>query len=145
MQGVLFDLDHVVQGANAYLTAMGVSDRCKAEAGDFFKAVPAGGDMYIMKNIIHDWDDQRSIAILKNIAAQLKGNPRGKVVLLEFALPEGNEPHFGKWADIEMLALPGGRERTAEEYRDLFARAGLRMTRIVPTDAPQNIIEAVLA
>jgi len=86
MKGVLFDLDHVVQGANAYLTAMGVSGRCKVEAGDFFKAVPAGGDTYILKNIIHDWDDQRSITILKNIAAQLKGNPRGKVVLLEFAL-----------------------------------------------------------
>jgi hypothetical protein len=97
-----------------------------------------------MKNIIHDWNDEKCLVILKNIAEQLKGVPRGKVVLLEFALNSGNNPEFGKWADIEMLALPGGRERTAEEYRDLFGRAGFRMTRIVPTDAPQSVIEAVL-
>jgi hypothetical protein len=145
MKGILFDLDHVVQGASTHLAAMGVSNRCEIEAGDFFKNVPAGGDTYIMKNIIHDWDDQRSIAILKNIAARLKGIPGGKLILLEFALPEGNDPHLGKWADIEMLALPGGRERTEEEYRDLFARAGLRLTRVVPTKAPQSVIEAVLA
>ena len=145
MKGILFDLDHVVQGANAHLTAMGVSNRCAIEAGNFFEAVPAGGDTYIMKNIIHDWDDERSIVILKNIAARLKGNPRGKVVLLEFALNPGNEPHLGKWADVEMLALPGGRERTGDEYRELFARAGLKMTRVVPTKSPQSVIEAVLA
>jgi hypothetical protein len=143
MKGILFDLNHVVRGAGDYLRAMGVADRCRAESGNFFESVPAGGDTYIMKNIIHDWDDERAIAILKNIAARLKGNPSGKVVLLEFVLTSGNEPHFGKWADIEMLALPGGRERTSEEYRELFERAGLRLTRTVPTQTPQCVIEAI--
>lgn len=144
MKGILFDLDHVVRGAGAQLSAMGVADRCAIQAGDFFTAVPPGGDTYIMKNIIHDWDDERSLVILKNIAGRLKGTPQGKVVLLEFALSPGNDPQLGKWADIEMLALPGGRERTSDEYRDLFARAGLRMTRVVPTKAPQSVIEAVV-
>jgi hypothetical protein len=144
MKGILFDLEHVVRGATPHLKAMGVADRCAIESGNFFEAVPAGGDTYILKNIIHDWNDEKSIVILKNIAARLKGNPLGKVVLLEFALTPGNEPQLGKWADIEMLALPGGRERTADEYRDLFKRAGLKMTRIVPTKAPQSVIEAVL-
>jgi O-methyltransferase domain len=144
MKGILFDLDHVVEGASAHLKAEGVADRCEIQSGDFFKAVPAGGDTYIMKNIIHDWDDERSINILKNIASRLKGNPLGKVVLLEFALSSGSEPQVGKWADIEMLALPGGRERTEQEYRELFKRSGLRLTRVVPTQAPQSVIEAVL-
>lgn len=144
MKGILFDLDHVVEGAPLYLKAQGVLDRCQIQSGDFFKSVPAGGDTYIMKNIIHDWDDERSITILKNIASRLKGNPSGKVVLLEFALTPGNEPQIGKWADIEMLALPGGRERTEDEYRGLFKRSGLRLTRVVPTQAPQSVIEAVL-
>lgn len=143
MKGILFDLDHVVEGAAPYLKAEGVLDRCEIQPGDFFKSVPAGGDTYILKNIIHDWDDERSIAILKNIAFRLKGNPEGKVVLLEFALSADSRPQIGVWADIEMLALPGGRERTEGEYRDLFKRSGLRLTRVVPTQAPQSVIEAV--
>ena len=143
MKGILFDLDHVVRGAGPHLQAMGVADRCAVESGSFFESVPAGGDTYIMKNIIHDWNDEKSLIILKNIAKRLKGVSNGKVVLLEFALTPGNEPHLGKWADIEMLALPGGRERTADEYRELFAKAGFRMTRVVPTKAPSSVIEAI--
>jgi hypothetical protein len=144
MRGILFDVDHVVQGAEPHLRAMGVADRCEIVAGDFFKSVPRGGDTYIMKNIIHDWDDERSLRILKNIGDQLKKNqPRGRVILLEMILTSGNEPQLGKWADIEMLALAGGRERTEDEYRELFAKAGFRLARITPTQSPQSVIEAV--
>ena len=141
MRGILFDIDHVVAGAEPYLRSIGVADRCQIVAGNFFESVPAG-DTYIMKNIIHDWDDEKSILILKNIGAQLKAQPNGKILLLEMVLSAGNEPELGKWADIEMLALPGGRERTENEYRDLFARAGFRLTRIVRTQGPQSVIEA---
>ena len=119
MRGVLFDLDHVVAGARPRSAASGVGDRVRTESGDFFKAVPAGGDAYIMKHIIHDWDDDRALTILQNIRKALDGKPQGRVILLEAVLPPGNAPDFGKLIDLEMLLLPGGRERTAEE----FARA----------------------
>jgi hypothetical protein len=144
MKGILVDLDHVIRGAQPYLKSAGVSDRCQAIAGDFFKSVPAGGDTYIMKNIIHDWDDERCVRILKNIRAALKGQEGGKVLLLEIVLVSGGDP-LGTLADIEMMALPGGRERTEEEYRQLFARSGFLLTGITPTQAPQSVIEAVPA
>ena len=94
-----------------------------------------------MKHIIHDWDDERANTILKNINAVM--SPEGKVLVVEVVVPEGNEPHFSKVLDLEMLASPGGLERTAEEYRELLAAAGLRLTRIIPTKSPFSIIEAV--
>jgi hypothetical protein len=140
MQGVLFDLEHVIAGAKPRLAALGLEGRCAAEAGDFFAAVPAG-DAYIMKHIIHDWDDQRATRILRNIRTAM-GNTRGRVILLESVLPQGNAPDFGKIIDLEMLAMPGGRERTAEEFEALFAEAGFNLTRIVPTGSPLSVIEA---
>ena len=95
-----------------------------------------------MKHIIHDWDDERAELILKNIATAM-GSKRGTVVLLESVIPSGPEPDFGKFIDIEMLALPGGKERTAEEFRALFDRAGFELTNIVPTASPLAVIEAV--
>jgi hypothetical protein len=145
MRGVLFDLDYVVRAAKPYLESMGLGKRCDIVAGSFFETVPEGGDVYVMKNIIHDWDDDRCLAILGNIRAALKGRPSGKVVLFEMVVSEGNEPHMAKLADIEMLALPGGRERTESEYRNLFSRAGFRLVRIVPTPSMQSVIEAVVA
>jgi hypothetical protein len=145
MKGILFDLPHVVEGAGPHLKAMGVAERCATASGSFFESVPSGGDTYIMKNIIHDWNDEKCLVILRNIAVRLKGVPRGKLILLEFALTPGNQPELGKWADIEMLALPGGRERSAEEYRELLGRAGFKLTRVVSTQAPPSVIEAVLS
>lgn len=144
MRGVLFDVDHVVAGAQDRIEAAGLTDRCRTESGDFFKAVPAGGDAYIMKHIIHDWDDERAVVILKNIRTAM-GDKRGRVILLESVLSPGNTPDFGKIIDLEMLVMPGGRERTAEEFRNLFARAGFELTRIVPTQSPLSVIEARLA
>ena len=142
MRGILMDVDHVIAGAKPRFAAAGVADRVQTASGDFFKAVPDGGDAYIMKHIIHDWDDERATLILKNIHSALGGKRNGKVILLESVIPPGNEPGMAKIADIEMMALPGGRERTAEEFRALFAGAGFRMTSITPTKSPFCVIEA---
>jgi O-methyltransferase domain len=142
MRGVLFDLDHVVQGAEARSAALGLADRVRTERGDFFTAVPEGGDAYIMKHIIHDWNDERAGLILRNIHRALGRRENGRVILIESVLAEGNAPDFGKLIDIEMLALPGGRERTADEFRQLFASNGFELTHIVPTRSPLSLVEA---
>lgn len=138
--GVLFDLDHVVEGAHPRIDSLGLQDRCRTASGDFFQAVPEG-DAYIMKHIVHDWDDDRASTILRNI--HRAGRPGAKVLLLEGILAPGNEPSFTKWVDLEMLLLPGGRERTENEYRKLLAGAGFRVTRVVATKSPLSVIEAV--
>jgi len=128
--------------AVSLIEAAGVSDRCQRVSGDFFRAVPRGGDAYILKNIIHDWDDDQAIAILKNIGVAFESRTDGRVILLESVIPPGNQPDFGKLLDIEMLLMPGGRERTAEEFASLFDRAGFELTRVVPTESPLSVIEA---
>jgi hypothetical protein len=141
MRGILFDLDHVVDGADPVIAAANCTDRCETVSGDFFKAVPKA-DAYLMQHIIHDWDDERCTLILKNIHAALAGQRHGRVMLIESVIQPGDAPDFGKLIDLEMLVTPGGRERTAEEYRALFAGAGFEMTRIVPTKSPVSVIEA---
>ena len=141
MRGVLTDLPHVLAGAERRIRELGLGDRIRTEPIDFFKAVPAGGDAYIMKHIIHDWDDAEALTILRNIRKVLPAS--GRVVLLESVLPPGNQPDFGKVIDLEMMLMPGGRERTEEEFRSLFARAGFRLTRVVPTAAPLWVVEAI--
>ena len=136
MRGVLFDLPHVLEGASRF-------SRCEYVSGDFFVSVPPGGDAYIMKHIIHDWDDERALKILRNIRNAMK--PNGRVLLVEAVIADGNNQDFGKLLDLEMLVSPGGKERTAAEYEELFTRAGLRLTRIVPTKSPYSVIEAVAA
>ena len=142
VKGVLAEVGHVVEGARPRIAKAGLADRCEAVECDFFKAVPEGGDAYVMKHIIHDWDDERASIILKNIAKAM-GDKRGAVILLESVVPSGPEPDLGKFIDIEMLAFPGGRERTAEEFRALFDRSGFELTNIVPTKSPLSVIEAV--
>lgn len=99
MHGVLFDLDHVIAGAVPRIRAKGLENRCDTQVGDFWKAVPSGGDAYIMKHIIHDWDDERALVILRNIESAMK--PGGRVILLESVLQPGNVPDFGKVVDIK--------------------------------------------
>ena len=143
MRGVLFDLPHVIEGAVEETSNSKVRDRLEFVSGDFFAEIPSNGDAYIMKHIIHDWDDDRALAILRNIRAAMK--PGGRVLVVEAVIAEGNGQDFGKLLDIEMLVAPGGKERTAAEYEQLFSRAGLRMTRIIPTKSPYSVIEAVAA
>jgi hypothetical protein len=142
VRGILADVGHVMEGAKPRIAAAGLSNRCDAVAIDFFTSVPAGGDAYIMKHIIHDWDDERASLILRNIATAMGGN-RGKVILLEAVLRGAGEPDLGKLLDIEMLAMPGGRERSADEFKALFARSGFEMTKVVPTKSPLSVVEAI--
>lgn len=141
MKGILFDMPPVIAGAGAFFEKEGVAERVEKVSGDFFASVPKNADAYIMKHIIHDWDDERATKILQNIQQAMTEN--GKVLIVEVVVPEGNEPHYSKLLDLEMLASPGGMERTAEEYRELLAAAGLRLTRIIPTKSAFSIIEGV--
>lgn len=142
MTGILFDMEHVLAGAHTRIEVSGLDGRMRTVSGDFFKAVPDGGDAYLMKHIIHDWDDERAALILRNIRTALEATPNGKVILLESVIQAGNAPDLGKLIDLEMLALPGGRERTAEEFGELFAKTGFVLSRVVPTKSPLALIEA---
>jgi hypothetical protein len=141
LKGLLFDVPQVIAGAQSHLDREGVSARCELASGDFFQSVPSGADAYLMKHIIHDWDDARAIAILRNCHRAMPET--GKLLLVEMVVPPGNEPHFGKIQDLEMMLSPGGLERTAEEFRELFAAAGFELTRIIPTASPMSVIEGV--
>ncbi len=148
-RGIVFDLPGVAERTAPLIAAAGLSGRCRAEAGSFFDAVPRGADAYILRHIIHDWDDDKSIQILRRCrdgaAAASPGAQRGKVLVVESVIPPGDEPHPGKWLDVIMLAVPAGRERTKAEYEKLFAAAGLKLNRIVPTKSPVSVVEAVVA
>jgi hypothetical protein len=141
--GVLFDLPSVVQGAGAALDAAGVAERCTVTGGSFFEAVPDGADAYLLKTIIHDWDDEESLTILRNVRTAIATD--GKLLLMELVLPESAPHHPGMLVDLEMLVHTGGRERTASEYADLLSRAGFRQTRVIPTAGPMSLVEAVPA
>ena len=143
LKGILFDVPVVLEGAPALLEKEEVSERTETIAGDFFAEISVKADVYLLKHIIHDWDDERSIKILQNIAAQMKDD--GKVLILETVIPDGNDPHFGKIMDLEMMVSPGGVERTEEEYREILEASGLRLNRVIPTKSPLSIVEAVKA
>lgn len=138
MRGVLFDQQHVVAGAAGLLEREGVGDRVEIVSGDFFEEVPVA-DAYIMKHIIHDWDDELSKRILSTIHRAIPEH--GKLLVVEMVVPDGNVPHESKILDLEMLTSPGGIERTEEEYRELYKAAGFRLTRTVPTRSPFSVIE----
>lgn len=140
MRGILFDLPHVTAGALALLRSHGVADRCGIASGDFFGAVPEGGDAIILKHIIHDWDDERAVQILRNCHRALR--PGGRVLIVDAAIPLGNAAHFGKLLDLEMLVLtPRGRERTRDEFRDLLKSAGFAFKRAVSTATHLSVVE----
>lgn len=141
LHGVLFDQPHVVADALPLLEAAGVADRCELASGDFFAAVPPG-DTYTLRHILHDWDDDHSVAILRSCAQALA--PGGRTLVVEAVIEPGNDPSPAKFLDMMMFVMNGGRERTADEYRRLFAAAGLTLTRIIPTGA-ESLIEGVRA
>lgn len=141
MRGILFDAPEVIEGARASLQKSDVADRVQLVGGDFFKTVPEGGDAIVMKWIIHDWNDEQSVAIMKNCRHALPEN--GKLILIEAVVPATSEPHFSKFIDLNMLVMTGGRERTEEEFRELYDASGFRLTRIVPTESPFSVIDGV--
>jgi hypothetical protein len=133
--GILFDQPQVVAGAN-------VSARVEKMSGDFFSAIPVKADIYLMKFIIHDWNDEQSETILKNLAKSAK--PGAKVLLVESVVEEDDSiPSMSKVMDLNMLAMTGGKERTAAEYAALFEKTGFKLTRVIPTPSPMQIVEAV--
>lgn len=142
MQGVLFEQPSVIVEAKDLIEAEKVSERCELVAGDFFESVPSGGDAYILRYILHNWDDERAIAILKNCHRAMVEN--GKLVVIEQVIPPGNEPFIGKLLDLHMLVLfPGGCERTENEYRALFEASGFKLNKIFPTRANVSVLEAI--
>jgi len=145
MRGILVDMEHVIDGAKQVPANQAVANRCTFQSADFFAELPTGADAIIMKHIIHDWDDDKAVLILKNCRKALAGKPGAKILLVESVLPEGNEPHLGKFIDLEMFVFPGGRERTEAEFRELFSQANLRLTRVVPMKSPLWIVEGVPA
>jgi hypothetical protein len=144
LRGVLFDLPHVVAAAGALLERAGVADRCEVVGGSFFETVPEGADAYLLKSIIHDWDDAAAIEILRTCRAPMADT--GRLLVVEPVIRPGNEPDRAKFSDLNMLVMLGGRERTADDFERLYAEAGFRLTTIVPTGSPPfNIIEGVPA
>jgi SAM-dependent methyltransferase len=142
VRGILFDLPAVADRARPVVSGTGVSDRLRIEGGDFFAGVPAEADAYVLRHVIHDWENRDAIAILRQCRKAMA--PDGKVLVVEMVVPSGNEPGFGKWLDLMML-LVAGRERTKEEYSKLLSEAGLTMTRVIPTASDVSIIESMRA
>ena len=118
-RGVLYDLPSVVANAPSLLRKQDVADRVRIAEGSFFDSVPPDGDAYVLKNIIHDWPDEKAMQILRNVRAA--AGPRATVLLVEFVIPRHDRDFPGKWVDLEMMLNLGARERTAAEYRDLLS------------------------
>jgi O-methyltransferase domain/Dimerisation domain len=134
-KGILFDQPQVIAGAN-------VSERVETISGDFFAEIPVEADVYLMKFIIHDWNDEQSVTILQNLAKSAK--PGAKVLLVESVVEEDdNAPSMSKIMDLNMLVMTGGKERTANEYAELFEKTGFRLTNVIPTPSPMQIVEAI--
>jgi len=142
MKGTLYEMPSVIAGAHKGPLAP-VMDRCTLLAGDMFTSMPAGHDAYIMKHIIHDWPDEICVKILSGCRKGV--NPGGKLLVADSVIQPGNDADFGKILDLEMLLLPGGRERTEQQFRELFAASGWRLNRIIPTHSPVSIVEGVPA
>ena len=145
LQGILYDLPHVIAAARGGpIDAAGLAGRCELAAGSFFERVPAGGDLYLLKRVIHDWDDERAAAILRNCRAAMSATAR--LLVVDHVLSPGNAPSLGKWLDLQMLVMtPGGRERDEAGFRALLSSAGLGLKRILPAGPTASLVEAVPA
>ena len=141
LRGILFDQPHVLARAKALLEGAGVHDRCDIVSGSFFEQLPKGGDVYILKSIVHDWDDPSSVSILRQCRAAI--NDGGRLLLVEQVLKGANESDSAKFADLMMLVMLGGRERNAGEFQRLCFEAGFRLTKIIPTGSRYSIVESV--
>jgi len=139
VEGILFDLPPVADRSRTTIAESGLSGRCRVVGGDFFTSVPVA-DAYVLRHILHDWSDEEAVSILRNCRKAMRLD--GRILLVETVIPPLDTPCFGKWLDLMMLIV-GGRERTEEQYRHLFSRAGLELSRIIPTAHEVSIIEAV--
>lgn len=140
LNGIVFDQPSVVGAATETIDQQGLADRAEAIGGDFFAAIPAGGDCYVMASVIHDWNDEDSIKILRNIRQVMPVH--GHVVLAERVLKPAGEEDFAKMSDLNMLVMTGGMERTADEYGKLFSQAGLELVGVTPTKSALSLVDA---
>jgi O-methyltransferase len=144
VKGVLYELPEVVAEASEVASTSGVAERFEPVGGSFFDSVPPGGDCYLLKLVIHDWEDERAIRILQNVRAAIEDS--GKLVLIEFVMPPGDAFHHAKFMDLSILVLTeSGRERTEAEYRDLLANGGFGPATLIHTASPLSIIESAPA
>jgi SAM-dependent methyltransferase len=143
MRGTVFDISSTIQRSQQQLGNNARGRRCSYVTGDFFTSVPQGADAYLLCGVIHDWDDRRAVTILRNCRKAMTKN--SKVVLVDMILPDAASASFSKLLDLNMLVMNGGRERTMAEFCALLRTADYKLTRIVPTLAPQSVIEAIAA
>lgn len=141
LKGVLFDQPQVVSHATTVLEAYGVADQCEILEGNFFEAVPSGGDAYILSNVIHNWDDDQAVSILHNCYQAM--DERGRLLLVEMVLSGKEEPALARLVDMTMLVLIGGRERTEQEFSKLLARSGFKLERVIPVQSMTCVLEAL--
>ncbi len=144
VRGVIVDLPRVAEQTRRRIAAAGLSDRCEVIGGDAFQGLPAGADGYILSTVIHDWDDQRSIALLQSCRRAM--TPNSRLVLIERVLPERLDNSSASrpvvMSDLNMMVMTGGHERTATEYGALLQAAGFALTKVTPTDSIMSVIEA---
>jgi hypothetical protein len=140
MQGTVLDTPGVIAAAEEHLASAPGRDRCTLLPGNFLEAVPPGADVYLMSGVIHDWDEDHAIRILRNCQGSMAQHSR--VLVIECVVPDGPDISFSQLLDLNMLVMNGGRERTTTEFRELFDAAGLRMTRVMPTLSPLSVVEA---
>ena len=143
LKGILFELPHVTEEAARRLNSAGLGARCEVVPGDFFESVPAGGDVYLLSHVVHDWDEAHCLTLLGNCRRVMRAGAR--LLIVEMILPGPNQPSPGMLTDLVMLVAQGGRERTEVEYRDLLARVGFRLQRVVPTATSVSVVEAIPA
>lgn len=142
LRGIIFDLPGTAEEAKSLLESHGLSNRCQVVGGDFFEAIPGGGDVYVLQHVLHDWDDKNAARILENCRRAMAGN--GKLVLVEMVIPLGNGPFLGKFLDLGVLMMESGaRERTETEYRKLLSGARFELSRVIGLASPDSVIEAV--
>lgn len=141
LRGLFFDQSHVIERARPTINAAGLTERAELHSGNFFESVPGGADAYFLRHIIHDWPDEASLRIFRNIRRVIPST--GRLLIVEMVVPEGNDPSHAKDFDILMMLLPpDGLERTGNEYRDLLKNGGFEVSRIVSTASPVSVIEA---
>ncbi len=140
--GIVFDEEYVVNETQKIISDKGYGHRCTAQSGNFFESVPENADVYTMKFILHDWNDDKSGQILANISRAM--NAESKLLIFDAVISGANLPHPGKFLDLNMLAMTGGKERTEAEFAVLLEQSGLKITQVIPTHTPMfSIIEAI--
>lgn len=137
-QAIVFDLPGVVESARSRIAAAGLIEQVEAVSGDFFESVPRA-DVYLLSTVLHDWNDEDCLRILRSV--HRAGNPGARVVIVDIVLPDGDEPHLGKITDLTMLAVAGGRERTRSQFAGLLGAAGFTLDRVINSAGAYSIIE----